>query len=271
MRSLNLIPTLLLTALAGTAACAKQNSLGAGAEDTSDGATTQAGASTGEVPEDTEGVDCPADAMICPDGSTVGRSGPDCTFDPCSTDVTTTDGDDTGTGTGDSEPICPPDSAYLEAATCSEPGGYEIDPGCYQACDIENPSCDEQSTCFNVEINPCACDDGEDCCAACAAQTALCIPIALGEACEAIIGGTFASVEELECGENLDGLQFCNWSLTFGADGRYDWFYSDIAEEGGYVCKDGVIITERGFELSASYDATTGILSWDGVDYVAAR
>ncbi len=26
---------------------------------------------------------CTADAMLCPDGSYVGRSGPNCTFDPC--------------------------------------------------------------------------------------------------------------------------------------------------------------------------------------------
>jgi hypothetical protein len=26
---------------------------------------------------------CPADAMLCPDGSAVGRTGPNCTFPPC--------------------------------------------------------------------------------------------------------------------------------------------------------------------------------------------
>ncbi len=30
------------------------------------------------------GTACPEDAKICPDGSAVGRSGPDCEFDPCS-------------------------------------------------------------------------------------------------------------------------------------------------------------------------------------------
>lgn len=30
-----------------------------------------------------EDVVCPADAMMCPDGSSVGRQGPDCEFAPC--------------------------------------------------------------------------------------------------------------------------------------------------------------------------------------------
>ncbi len=33
----------------------------------------------GEVSE----VACPADALLCPDGSAVGRTGPNCTFAPC--------------------------------------------------------------------------------------------------------------------------------------------------------------------------------------------
>lgn len=34
----------------------------------------------GDIPD---GVACTMDAMICPDGSAVGRSGPNCEFDPC--------------------------------------------------------------------------------------------------------------------------------------------------------------------------------------------
>jgi hypothetical protein len=32
---------------------------------------------------DDDGIMCTMDAKICPDGSAVGRSGPDCEFDPC--------------------------------------------------------------------------------------------------------------------------------------------------------------------------------------------
>ena len=37
---------------------------------------------TGTMPEI---VACPADAMLCPDGSAVGRTGPDCSFPACPT------------------------------------------------------------------------------------------------------------------------------------------------------------------------------------------
>jgi len=35
---------------------------------------------TGQIPDT---VACTMDAFICPDGSAVGRSGPNCEFDPC--------------------------------------------------------------------------------------------------------------------------------------------------------------------------------------------
>jgi hypothetical protein len=34
-------------------------------------------------PNEVEPVACTADAKLCPDGSYVGRSGPNCEFDPC--------------------------------------------------------------------------------------------------------------------------------------------------------------------------------------------
>ncbi len=34
-------------------------------------------------PNEEEPVACTADAKLCPDGSYVGRSGPNCEFDPC--------------------------------------------------------------------------------------------------------------------------------------------------------------------------------------------
>lgn len=40
------------------------------------GTSTQAGTDTGEIV-------CPADVRLCPDGSYVGRTGPDCEFAPC--------------------------------------------------------------------------------------------------------------------------------------------------------------------------------------------
>jgi hypothetical protein len=37
------------------------------------------------VPGDSEGVACTMEAKICPDGSSVGRTGPNCEFAPCPT------------------------------------------------------------------------------------------------------------------------------------------------------------------------------------------
>jgi hypothetical protein len=49
-------------------------------------------------PTDDDGVMCTMDAKICPDGSAVGRSGPDCEFDPCPGEL-----DDTGSDPIDSD------------------------------------------------------------------------------------------------------------------------------------------------------------------------
>lgn len=55
---------------------------------------------------------CTAEAMLCPDGSAVGRTGPNCEFAPC--------------------PEC----------TC--PGGYRQDGGtCTPECHYSNPPCPE--------------------------------------------------------------------------------------------------------------------------------
>ncbi|MEM6295364.1 MAG: hypothetical protein AAGA54_29090 [Myxococcota bacterium] len=223
--------------------------------------------------ESTTGVDCPADAMECPDGTVVGRSGPDCEFDPCPGD---TDGGSTGddaSSSGGDDLICPPSAAYHEAATCPTKEGapFLIEPGCYQDCDPGAPICDDASTCLVVETNPCICDGQMDCCAACASETALCIPVSIGEACDAVVGAAFESVDELECGITPDGINTCNWTLSFSADGQYAWTYSDVGEGGGYACKDGLIILDNNPGFSASYDPNSGTLTWDGVDYVAAR
>ncbi|MFQ5492956.1 MAG: hypothetical protein ACE5DX_02230 [Candidatus Dojkabacteria bacterium] len=44
------------------------------------------GADSGTNP-DPEPVACTLEAKLCPDGSSVGRSGPDCEFDPCPDDL----------------------------------------------------------------------------------------------------------------------------------------------------------------------------------------
>ena len=262
-------PAISLLALA---ACDKDESLGeleseTAAESETAGESTTTGESTGG---ETEGADtgtiCTDDAMICPDGTAVGRSGPDCEFDPCpgGTDSGETEGETGG-------PVCAPDDEYFEPAGCpSKEGiGYVIEPGCQTACDLEAPECGDGSICMPVEINPCICDGG-DCCAACAAGAALCVPVAAGDACGALVGHTFSSVDEYECGIAKDGLIYCNWSIDLAANGQYNWLYSDLGEGGEYACQDGQLFLANNSVLEISYDADSGTLTWDGIDYVAA-
>jgi hypothetical protein len=86
--------------------------------------------------------------------------------------------------------------------------------------------------------------------------------------CEQIVGTTFFSVDELECGLGPDGVELCNWQITFEADGEYIWMHSDVGEGGTYSCQGGNLFISG--ENDLDFDGATGILTWDGVEYVAA-
>jgi hypothetical protein len=285
------LSTVLCASFLALTACDKQESLGEVESET-------AGESDSQGETDTDGVNCPADAMICPDGTAVGRSGPDCEFDPCPGDTDTdTDGiacptdamicpDGTAVGRSgpdcefdpcpgdtdgdtDGDPICAPDDEFFEPAACpTEFGnGYVIDADCQTECLIDTPNCDAHEICMPVEVNPCVCDEGEDCCAACAAGMTLCVPVSEGEACDAIVGNGFASLEEYECGLGKDGPVMCNWNIEFDTAGLYMWTYSDVGQGGEFACKDGAISLSNDPSLVISYDAESGILTWDGIEY----
>ena len=116
-----------------------------------------------------------------------------------------------------------------------------------------------------LEVNPCICDEGEDCCAACSAGSALCVPVITGDACDSVVG-MYLSIEEYECGITPDGLAMCQWQITLGSDGQYNWLYSDVGEGGNFACKDGVITLDNDPSHSATLGAD-GILVWDGIEY----
>lgn len=94
------------------------------------------------------------------------------------------------------------------------------------------------------------------------------MPESFDVACQSIIGRTFRSVEELECGISPDGPALCNWRLAFGFDDSFEWMHSDVGEGGGYSCADGNISTDG--SASGTYDPGTQILTWDGVDYAVS-
>lgn len=277
------IAPVLCSALLTLAACDKEETLGEVESETavnpeSDSESDSASESesdSGDTEGDSDsGVSCPTDAMICPDGTAVGRSGPKCEFAPCP------GGTDSDSDTGDEPPpeACPEGLTYQEPAGCPSEGDgtpYIIDPGCYADCDPAEPACGDGEVCMTLETNPCICDDsdpdgeGPACCDACSAGSALCVPVVTGDACDAV-PANYLSIEEYECGITPDSLEMCQWQVNLQATGEYLWMHSDVGEGGNYACIDGVITLDNDPTHSASYDPDTGILTWDGIEYTQA-
>lgn len=72
-----------------------------------------------------DGVACTMEAKLCPDGSSVGRQGPDCTFAPCPTTTTKTTPPGAGkgglTGTAMVGPTCPVEKNPPDPACADKP------------------------------------------------------------------------------------------------------------------------------------------------------
>lgn len=197
-------------------------------------------------------------------------------------DATDGDSDDGGsdgasaTSAGDSGgdtdgPACDPGLDHLEPAACPFGAVPQLpSTGCYETCDGEGAPC-SVGQCTLVQTNPCPCPDPEmGCCGACAGETWVCFDGSPDALCEEIVGTTFQSVDELECGLGPMGPVLCHWTLQFAEDGNFMWMYSDVGEGGGYTCIQGEITLEGLETPDHLYDPETGILTWDGVDYEPA-
>jgi len=196
------------------------------------------------------GEPCDGDAYVCPDGTVVGREGPNCEFAPC-------------------PEVCPADWVEAEPAACPSPDVPVLpEAGCYEPCIAEGDACALDHVCMEVQTHPCVCEGDETCCDACSATELLCVPEGTGSACAQLERRRFSSVEVHECGLSPDAAEpaLCNWMVAFN-DGRYEWAHSDVSETGTYACEDGTITTEVG--LMGSYDLGRGILVWDGFEYAA--
>ncbi|MBV1857581.1 MAG: hypothetical protein KUG77_04155 [Nannocystaceae bacterium] len=268
MLTRSFLTPVLCSALLTLAACDKEESLGEVESETAAESESDTASESESDSGDTEGDDaCPADAMLCPDGSAVGRSGPDCAFEPCPGDSE----DDSDSGDEPPPPACGAELSYQEPAACPPEGDgtpYVIDPGCYVECNPAEPACGDAEVCMTLNINPCICDggdEGEVCCGACTAGSALCVPVVSGDVCDDVVGN-YASLEEYECGITPDGLGMCEWQITLEADGGYLWMYSDLGEGGNFACKDGVITLDNNPSHSATLSAD-GLLVWDGIEY----
>lgn len=91
----------------------------------------------------------------------------------------------------------------------------------------------------------------------------------LGEPCPEIMGRTFLSIEEHECGLGpLSETTLCHWSITFDTEGAFVWRHSDVVEGGRIRCTEHALEIVRFRQpVKTSYDSGANILNWDGVDY----
>jgi len=126
---------------------------------------------------------------------------------------------------------------------------------------VDEQACLDADACIPVyQGNDCTCDGGD-----CTCQSYTFESCSNGDVCAFLDGKSFASVAELECGLTVDGPLPCHWSVSF-ADGRYDWHFSDVGQNGSFTC-DGATITGSG-GISGTYDFDTGTLTWDDVVYM---
>jgi hypothetical protein len=92
---------------------------------------------------------------------------------------------------------------------------------------------------------------------------------ALDTSCAMLIGRTFASVTEGECGLGPTGPVACTWHLQFAADRTFMWQHSDYGVQGTIACAGAAITgTSGAMTFAGQWAAATSTLTWDGVDYV---
>src|SRR5262245_43423828 len=91
-------------------------------------------------------------------------------------------------------------------------------------------------------------------------------------AADPLDGKVFRSVEKLTGGERRDGtVNLIHWEIRF-KDKSFTWLHTDVVSLGTYEfdAKTGaVVIKDSG--LKASYEDKTGVLTWDGRKYEAAK
>ena len=88
----------------------------------------------------------------------------------------------------------------------------------------------------------------------------------IGEDCAFLVGRTFLSDEQLECGLGPNGVELCNWTVSFTAT-MFNYQHSDLGESSDYTCEAGVITAGS---YTGTVDAETGKLVWDGVAFTVA-
>jgi len=84
------------------------------------------------------------------------------------------------------------------------------------------------------------------------------------DACAALRGNTFVSVELLNCGIT----EQCHWKVSFDTSGGYDWVHTDYGEQGTYSCTCAAVHGQGNMGTrEGEYDAQSGVLTWEDLNY----
>jgi hypothetical protein len=95
------------------------------------------------------------------------------------------------------------------------------------------------------------------------------------DVCPDVAGRSFLSVgDQSDVGLGPDGVLLGHWGVSFDLSGKYYWSYSDVEESGDYTCDGLDVLGQLGrfdevlWETAGEFDPETGILIWDGVEYI---
>ena len=87
--------------------------------------------------------------------------------------------------------------------------------------------------------------------------------------CSVLSGQTYASVNELECGNTPAGPVFCTWTLSFSSM-EFQWSRADTLQTGTYSCENGAISAEAAGQALEGELHEDGSLMWEGQTYAQA-
>jgi hypothetical protein len=91
-------------------------------------------------------------------------------------------------------------------------------------------------------------------------------------AADPLDGKVFRSVEKLTGGDRRDGsVNRIHWEVRFKGN-SFTWLHTDVLSRGTYEfdAETGAV-TVKDSNLKASFDAKTGVLTWDGKKYEAVK
>jgi|SRR3989344_4024967 len=85
--------------------------------------------------------------------------------------------------------------------------------------------------------------------------------------CNLISNSSFRSTNQYEVGLGPNGEVMGYWGITFRRN-KFEWGHSDVSESGTYTCKNNVLqVKFFDHSITAHYDGSKKILTWDGVEY----